>query len=209
MFGFGKKITMDIVTYGDPLLKQKSALIAKVDEEILKIAENLVDAMIADDGVGLAAPQVGLSMRLVALSVPIPQDENGAPVFSSPGEALLLPKMPMVLVNPEIMSYGNVNDRREEGCLSVPNIYADVVRPATVVLRSLVLGGASSPPQVFTVECGGLLARALQHEIDHLDGVLFVDRLDSSERDKIKLKLEKLLASGKKNGFRKVIKIKK
>jgi peptide deformylase len=182
----GKKIEK-VRVYGDTFLAKKAEPVKTVDDKTLKFAEVLTNTMMEFDGVGLAATQVGVGQRIIALGVPLPKDENGVSVISSPGEAILLNRMPLVLVNPEIISYGMNITVRDEGCLSVPDIYAPVARPSTVVFQAQILGAES-----FTLECGGLLARAIQHEIDHLDGILFVERLAKDEFAKIETALGKL-----------------
>ncbi|MFZ2655113.1 MAG: peptide deformylase [Victivallales bacterium] len=182
----GKKIEK-VRVYGDPFLGKKAEPVKNVDDKLLKFAEVLKNTMIEFDGVGLAATQVGSGIRVISLGVPIPRDENDVQILSSPGEAILLKRMPLVLVNPEIVSYGKDICVKEEGCLSVPDLYAPVERPSTVVVSAQILGA-----EHFTVECGGLLARAFQHEIDHLDGILFVDRLTKEAYEKIEPALGKL-----------------
>ncbi|HBC87901.1 MAG TPA: peptide deformylase [Lentisphaeria bacterium] len=183
----GRKKIEKVRVYGDPFLSKKAEAVDAVDEKLVKFSEVLMNTMVEFDGVGLAAIQVGVKSRMIALGVPIPQDENGVPRLSSPGEALLLSRMPMVLLNPEIVSYGKELVTKDEGCLSVPDIYAPVTRPGTVVVSAQILGAES-----FTLECGGLLARAFQHEIDHLDGILFINRLSKDELEKIEPALGKL-----------------
>ncbi|MEI6424691.1 MAG: peptide deformylase [Lentisphaerota bacterium] len=182
----GKKIEK-VRVYGDTFLAKKAEAVKTVDDKTLKFAEVLTNTMIEFDGVGLAATQVGGGLRIIALGVPLPKDENGNLKISSPGEAILLNRMPLVLVNPEIISFGPDSSVRDEGCLSVPEIYAPVIRPSTLVFQAQILGAES-----FTLECGGLLARAIQHEIDHLDGILFVNRLTEEEFAKIEHALGKL-----------------
>ena len=182
----GRKIEK-VRVYGDAFLAKKAETVKTVDDKTLKFAEVLTNTMIEFDGVGLAATQVGVGLRIIALGVPLPKDENGNLKISSPGEAILLNRMPLVLVNPEIISFGPDSSVRDEGCLSVPEIYAPVIRPSTVVFQAQILGAES-----FTLECGGLLARAIQHEIDHLDGILFVNRLTEEEFAKIEHALGKL-----------------
>jgi peptide deformylase len=195
MFGLKKKNIMNVRTYGDPTLKKKSEPIKEINHEIVSLAESLINTMYADDGVGLAAPQVGVNLRMFALGVPSARRGDGQ-LEVSPGEIELLPKMPLVFINPEIVEFGEVKEEREEGCLSVPDIYAPVIRPASVKFRAQILNGG-----MVEFQCGGLLARAIQHEYDHLDGKLFVDRLSSDVRAGIKHKLERLKKYGKKKGF--------
>jgi len=194
VFGFNKRKTMKIRIYGDPFLKKKSRFVDKIDNEITALGKSLIDTMFEKDGIGLAAPQTGIDLRMLSIAVPFPKNRNQQqPLSMSPGEIKLLPMMPMVLINPEIISYSQVLESAEEGCLSVPDIYAMVTRPSSILLKARILGG-----DTFTLECGGFLARAVQHEVDHLDGVLFVDRLDTEEFSNIKNKLDRLLKQHKK-----------
>lgn len=180
---------------GDPVLRKKARPVGVLDEALAQQAEILTAAMFAFDGLGLAAPQIGLGLRLVALCVP-PGKEASTAGELTPGEAFLLPRMPAILVNPEILAKSEETASREEGCLSVPEIYAPVSRPIRITLRTKMIDGAE-----FTLECGGLLARAVQHEVDHLDGILFVDRLDADELGKVKARLNRLRRSAGKVGF--------
>jgi peptide deformylase len=117
----------------------------------------------------------------------------------SPGEAAMLPQMPMVLVNPRIIGRSDSVCERDEGCLSVPGIYAPVVRSERVVLQSELLDGS-----VIEYECGGLLGRCIQHELDHLDGKLFTDRLSPEEAQKIERSLRQLVRYGEKHKYLRV-----
>ena len=128
------------------------------------------------EGVGLAAPQVGVGLRLITVATHDPA--NPMSPNASPGELLLGPRMPLALVNPEILGSSERLETVIEGCLSVPEVSGAVERPAAVILRAWTLDG-----EKIEVECGGLLARCLQHEIDHLDGVLFIDRISDGERE--------------------------
>ncbi len=200
MFGFSKRNKINIRTYGDPVLKRKAVEVKEVNHDIYLLGETLIEGMYADNGVGLAAPQIGESIRMVALGVPSARPGEVPKQPLSPGEIQLLPQMPMVLVNPEIIDHGKATEVVDEGCLSVPGIYAPVRRPVTVTLRSEILHGG-----LITLECGGLLARAIQHELDHLDGILFVDRMDPEDFELIKPKLDKLKKTGRKRNFLKPI----
>jgi peptide deformylase len=184
-FTFGKRRVLGIRTIGDPCLRKKSERVDKIDREIFAFAESMIDSMFNGDGVGLAASQVGVNLRIVSLGAPSPRTDSGLPL--SPGEMQLLPRMPLILINPEIISASPITDVSEEGCLSVPDIYAPVERPVSVVLKTQFIDGSST-----TVECGGFLARVIQHELDHLDGVLFVDKLEEAEYQKISNKIERL-----------------
>lgn len=195
---FGKSGKLKVKTYGDPVLKSKAKKVEGVSPDVLKLAEAMIESMRKNDGIGLAATQIGISLRMVVLEVPAPKDMV-APL--SPGERELLQKMPLVVVNPEIVSFSSVRELREEGCLSVPGIYAEVERPVSVHVKATILGGAE-----FSLDCGGLLGRAFQHEIDHLEGIVFVDRLSDPEYAKIKTKLDKLVKStGRKSVLRRII----
>ena len=184
MFKFGKKKSLTMKYLGEACLHQKAARIEEITDDIRSLGEAMLEVMYKQDGVGLAAPQVGISLRLVTLDVPEPK-EPGMPL--SPGERELLPQMPMVLVNPEIESFSAVTEVGEEGCLSVPKLYAPVERPVSVVLKTTLLDGRQ-----IRVDCGGFLARALQHELDHLDGVLYVQRVKDPDYAEILPQLQKI-----------------
>ena len=183
-------------TAGDPVLSAIALPVKEVTAEIRELAAAMTETLDLFDGIGLAAPQVGVSLRLVVLGVPFPKEKNAV---LSPGEKELLPRMPLVLVNPEITASTPEVSEHEEGCLSVPDIWATVVRPSGVHLRSQTLDGG-----IIDCDCGGLLARCIQHELDHLDGLLFTDRLNPAERQRIGGELERLIASGERTGFRRV-----
>ena len=184
MFKFGKKKSLTMKYLGEACLHQKAARIEEITDDIRSLGEAMLELMYKHDGVGLAAPQVGISLRLVTLDVPEPK-EPGMPL--SPGERELLPQMPMVLVNPEIESFSAVTEVGEEGCLSVPKLYAPVERPVSVVLKTTLLDGRQ-----IRVDCGGFLARALQHELDHLDGVVYVQRVKDPDFAEILPQLQKI-----------------
>ena len=177
MLNFGKKKTLSMKYLGEMCLHQKAREIEQVTDEIRSLGKAMLELMYKHEGVGLAAPQVGVPLRLVTLDVPAPQDP-GLPL--SPGERELLPMMPLILINPRIVSFSSVTEVAEEGCLSVPKLYAPVERPVSVVLSARLLDG----PEV-QIDCGGFLARALQHELDHLDGVVYVQRVKDPDYQKI------------------------
>ncbi len=161
-----------ILHYPDPVLKKVAAPIAGIDEEVLTLARDMAETMYDAPGVGLAAPQVGVSRRLIVLDC-------------SPSEA---PADLIFAVNPEIIAReGEIFE--EEACLSVPEYSARVVRSATVTVRYLDLDG-----QTRERAAEGLLALAFQHEIDHLDGILYIDRLSPLKRNIFKKKYQKLMA---------------
>ena len=183
---FKQKNVMPVITAGAKVLKQQAQPVLQVNEEIRTLAADMITSMRAFDGIGLAAPQVGVSKRLVVLEVPDDESED-----LSPGEKAMLPQMPMVLVNPRLIGRSDTLCERDEGCLSVPGIYAPVVRSERVVLQSELLDGST-----IEYECGGLLGRCIQHELDHLDGFIFTDRLSPEEFRRV----EKTLAALEKAG---------
>ncbi len=188
--------TLPVRLLGDSVLAGKAKPVKEVNAEILELGEKMVQTMYKHDGIGLAAPQVGVPLRMFALHVYTPEDENGNPLpVNSPGERELLPKMPLVFLNPEIVSRSEVKETRDEGCLSVPGLWAPVERPVSVVFKAQILGGGE-----ICLECSGLLARAIQHEYDHLDGIVFVQRLADEDFNEIKSGIDKIVKkSGKKN----------
>ena len=175
---FKKNKSFQVRVVGDPVLKENAAKIEEITPEIRDLANDMLQTVKIFDGIGLAAPQVGVSKRMVILDVPMP-DKNTP--LTSPGEMMLLPRMPMVLINPEIIARSPETIKGDEGCLSVPDIYAPVVRNATVTLKTSTLEGEN-----IEVECGGLLGRCIQHELDHLDGYLFLDRLDAEDEKAVR-----------------------
>ena len=190
------KKTLPVRLLGDSVLNTKAKLVRKIDGEVADLAEKMVETMYKHNGIGLAAPQVGVPLRMFVLHVYPDEDEKGNPVYgNSPGEVELMPKMPLAFVNPEIVSYGKELEDFDEGCLSVPGLYAPVTRPTTVVFKAQLLDGRE-----ICLECGGLLARAIQHEYDHLDGIVFVQRLRDEDLNGIRPGLEKIIRkSGKRN----------
>ena len=196
---FRKKKQYTVYTYGAPVLKKLAEPVDRIDGNILEIGNEMLQAVEVFEGIGLAAPQIGISLKMMALNLPADPDD-GAELANSPGENALLPHMPFILINPEIVSFGGAIGIISEGCLSVPEIYAPVIRPLSVRLRGVTLRG-----EVIDFECGGLLGRCIQHEMDHLEGVLFVDRLTPDEFAIIEPELKALEKSGSKNEFKRKI----
>ena len=186
-----RKNVLPVITSGAPVLKKSAQPVLQVNDEIRDLADKMICAMREYDGIGLAAPQVGVSLRLVVLEVP--GDDETA---TTEGEKAMLPQMPMVLVNPRIIGRSDSLCERDEGCLSVPGIYAPVIRSERVVLQSELLDGS-----VIEYECGGLLGRCIQHELDHLDGFLFTDRLEPAEAKRISKQLESLERAGQSRNY--------
>jgi peptide deformylase len=163
-----------IVKYGDPVLEKPGAVIKKFDAELEALAEDMFVSMYAAQGVGLAAPQIGKSMRLAVVDVTTGKN----------------PEAKIVLVNPEII-HAEGEAREEEGCLSIPGFRGYVIRPQFVTVRAQNLKG-----ETFEIRGENLLARAFCHEIDHLNGILFLQHLSMLKRDLIKRKIKKLRKEG-------------
>jgi peptide deformylase len=164
-----------ILKFGDSLLHGKAQLVDAMTPDVDRLIADMIETMYAAPGVGLAATQVGVPLRIFVVDVSVGRDPNGLHVF----------------VNPEFVEREGVQ-LEEEGCLSVPGFNATVMRPMRAVVKGLDRQG--EPQQV---EGTGLLARAFQHEMDHLDGTLFVDRLRGIKRDLIVRKIQKLTRAGK------------
>lgn len=154
----------DIVKLPDPILKTVSAPVPAVTDEVRALVADMFDTMYAAPGIGLAAVQIGLRKRIVVTDVA--KDDE--------------PKAPMCFINPEIVWRSEDTTEYEEGCLSIPEIYDKVVRPAEVQVRYMDLEGEEQ-----AIHCTGLLATCIQHEIDHVNGVLFIDHLGRLKRDRI------------------------
>ena len=183
---------------GDPILAAKARPVEQITEETERISEAMLDIMYKSHGIGLAGNQVGLLQRIVTIDIDPPTDEDGneLPVHT-PGEKKLLPLMPITLINPEIVSYSGNLCPFDEGCLSVPEIYARVMRSDAIVLKSMLLDGSD-----FVLECGGLLARVVQHELDHLDGIVFVQKVDPDAYPAIEKRVDKLIKRNGPRGFK-------
>jgi peptide deformylase len=164
-----------ILRYGDQVLHQVAAPVAGLTNDVERIIDDMIDTMYAAPGVGLAAPQIGVPLRIFVVDLSVGREPDGL----------------MVMVNPTFVEREGMQ-LEEEGCLSVPDFNATVVRPARAVVRGLDRMGTE-----YQREGTGLLARAFQHEMDHLDGTLFVDRLRGIKRDMILRKIRKLTRAGK------------
>ena len=160
-----------IVLIPDPILRQKSAPIERVDDALRAFADDMLATMYEAPGIGLAAIQVGEPIRMLVADVSGEEEE----------------KDPKVLINPQIVASSDERNVYEEGCLSIPDYYADVERPAKVTVAFLDRDGKER-----TLEADGLMATCIQHEMDHLDGVLFVDHISKLKRDMVFKKFRKL-----------------
>jgi peptide deformylase len=176
----------EIVQYGHPILRQRCRPVTEVDDVLIQLVADMLDTMVEANGVGLAAPQVDEDLRLAVIDVS--HDPECVSFLKVNGEdADLESIMPLVFINPEL-AYSKEKELGMEGCLSIRGIRAEVRRPAAVKATLPQLDGS-----VLVVETDGLLARALQHEIDHLNGVLFVDRLTAVGKVSMKNRLRRLL----------------
>jgi peptide deformylase len=164
-----------ILRYGEGPLHQPAAEVVRFDDELQRLIDDLIETMYAAPGVGLAATQVGVPLRVFVVDVSVGRD----------------PKALVIMVNPSFVEREGMQ-LEDEGCLSVPGFNATVVRPARAVVR-----GFDRHAQEQAIEAKGLLARAFQHEMDHLDGVVFVDRLRGIKRELIVRRIQKLKRSGK------------
>jgi peptide deformylase len=176
---------LTVVKYGHPMLRRKGEPIASVTPEIRRLIADMFETMYAERGIGLAAQQVNRALRLTVLDLRGVIDRPSTiEVDGRPGE--VADHMPLVLIDPEIKPLGDPVEG-PEGCLSFPEIYADVSRPAMVDVSALNEKGRR-----IQFRAGGLLARAVQHEVDHLNGILFIDRMASVTKRKIRKELDEL-----------------
>ncbi|ANH02626.1 MULTISPECIES: peptide deformylase [Shinella] len=159
-----------LIILPDPILRQVSKPIETVDSEVKKLADDMLETMYDAPGIGLAAIQIGVARRMLVLDV------------SKEGED----KKPLVFINPEVVSASDARSVYEEGCLSIPDYYAEVERPAAITVKHLDRDGKEQ-----LTEADGLLATCLQHEIDHLNGVLFIDHISKLKREMVIRKFTK------------------
>jgi peptide deformylase len=173
--GYGNAMTIKpLIILPDPVLRQLSKPIERVDSDLQRLADDMLETMYDAPGIGLAAIQIGVPRRMLVIDI------------SREGEE----KQPQVFINPEILTSSDERSVYEEGCLSIPDYYAEVERPATVSVKYLDRNGKEQ-----TVEADGLLATCLQHEIDHLNGVLFIDYISRLRREMVIKKFTKAAKS--------------
>lgn len=158
----------EILTFPDPRLREKSKIVVKVTDKIRSIMDDMLEIMYEAPGIGLAAPQINIHKQIVVMDL---SEEKDSPMF---------------FINPEIVA-SNGTEEMEEGCLSVPEYTAIVERPSTVTIKAIGRDGKE-----FQIEADGLFAVCIQHEIDHLNGKLFVDYISPLKRQMVRKKLEKL-----------------
>lgn len=164
-----------ILKYGETPLHERAQPVAAITPDVDRVIQDMVETMYAAPGIGLAAPQIGVALRIFVVDLSVGRDPKGL----------------LTVINPEVLEIDGVQ-LEEEGCLSVPGFNATVVRPSRVVLKGLDRNGVEQRH-----DGTGLLARAFQHEMDHLDGMLFVDRLRGIKRDLIVRRIRKLTRTGK------------
>ena len=162
-------MTNQIVYYGNETLKKVAEEIQNIDDETIKLIDSMFNIMYRSRGIGLAAPQVDISRRLIVVDI---DDEDGNGI---------------TLINPVIKESSIADEPYEEGCLSVPGISKEVIRPAEILVA-----GVTPQGKEVEFETGGLLARVIQHEVDHLNGILFIDRLEDFERNELRPQLKKI-----------------
>ena len=176
---------LPILEYGDPILRSKGKPIDNIDDRIRELAANMIETMHAANGVGLAAQQVGEALQLTVLDVSLVEDRPST--LKVDGKEVD-PKaaMPLVLINPEIELRG-ATETGVEGCLSFPEITGDIERATSVIVRAQTLESST-----IEIEATGFLARAIQHEGDHLNGILFIDRMNSAAKAALSSRLKRL-----------------
>jgi len=176
---------LEVVKYGQPVLRQKGARIEAFDAEVRHLIADMLETMYAAKGVGLAAQQVGRALQVTVIDVAGVPDRPST--MEVDGKAVdLHGYMPLVLVNPEIKPTGDAISG-PEGCLSFPEIYADISRPEFVEVKAL-----NDKGKPISFRAGGLLSRAVQHEVDHLNGILFIDRMDKKTKEEVRPEIEEL-----------------
>ena len=166
---------LPIVKYGDPVLEKRAEDVPGVDDELRQLVDDMFETMYENEGIGLAANQVGSLKRVAVISLPQEEDEEQV----------------IVLVNPEIVERGEEEEVVEEGCLSFPEIRFNVSRPVNIKVEALDMDGK---PVEFDVD--GLLARVFQHEIDHLNGVLFTDYLRGMQKEMVMTRIKNMKKRG-------------
>lgn len=160
-----------LIILPDPILREKSKLVERFDDTLVRFADDMLETMYDAPGIGLAAIQVAEPLRMLVIDIAGKEEDPD----------------PKVFINPQIVAYGDETSQYEEGCLSIPDYYAEVERPARVTVTYQDLTGKQ-----LEIEADGLMATCLQHEIDHLDGVLFIDHISKLKRDIVVRKFTKL-----------------
>ena len=180
-------MVLEITQYGNPVLRKKCRVVEGVDDALLQLADDMIETMVDANGVGLAAPQIGQDIRMAAVDVA--HDPDCVSCLRVNGvDTKIDDIMPLVFINP-VLELNGPRESESEVCLSIYDIRANVRRPSAIHARLPQLDGS-----VIELETDGLLARAIQHEVDHLNGVLFVDRISPAAKVSMKRKLRRLAA---------------
>jgi peptide deformylase len=182
---------LDVVKYGHPVLRQRGAVIEKITPEITQLIADMFETMKASNGVGLAAQQIGRALQLTVIDVRDAAKDRPSTLELKGKPADVSEIMPLVLINPEVTPV-NEPAMGGEGCLSFPEIFAQIARPESVDVKALNKKG-----KPIEFRAGGLLARAIQHETDHLNGILFIDRMERKTKEELRDELETLQAATK------------
>lgn len=172
---------LNLTYYGNPILRKKTKPVKEITDEIRTLVHDMVDTMRENNGIGIAAPQVNRSESIFITEVPIKLPD------SPEGEEQWQQGPLLVFINPKILSYSEEKWNRDEGCLSIPGLRGDVIRPVTIVVQAMDLDG-----NLFKEEFSWLDARAIMHENDHINGVLFIDRMNQKDRNAIENKLHEI-----------------
>ena len=181
---------LPIVKFGDPMLRTKGKAIEKVTPEIKRLIDDMFETMHDAAGVGLAAQQVGHALQLTIIDVRAVKDRPST--MEMDGKSVdVAEHMPLVLINPKVTPFGNPA-KGPEGCLSFPEVYTDITRPESVEVEAM---NAEGKPIHF--KAGGLLSRAVQHEVDHLNAILFIDRMTAESKAEVKDEIDALQAATK------------
>ena len=184
---------LPILQYGDPILRTKGKPIENIDAGVRELAANMLETMHAVNGVGLAAQQIGEPLQLTVLDISAVEDRPSTLKLDG-SEVDPKSSMPLVLINPKIELHGEI-EMGVEGCLSFPEITGEIERAESVIVRAQNLEG-----EVVQFEAGGFLARAIQHEHDHLNGILFIDRMRSAAKAAISSRLKRLQKESPRTG---------
>ena len=175
---------LDILTFPNPILRKVAEPVTEVTPELAQLADDMLETMYASKGIGLAAPQIGQSIRLLVMDTR-PQDEEGRYDLSDMTELEQKFEGPIVIFNPVVVA-GKGKKKFQEGCLSVPSYFEEIERPDLITVTGLNQKG-----EAIELELDGLMSVCMQHEIDHLDGKLFIDRLSPIKGNRIKSKIKK------------------
>jgi peptide deformylase len=181
---------LPVLKYGHPILRQKGARINDITAEVRELIADMKDTMYAAKGIGLAAQQVGKALQLAVVDVRSVTDRPSTlHLNSKPAEVADF--MPVILINPQVTPVAEPA-AGPEGCLSFPEVYAEISRPESVEVTA-----TNDKGKMFSFRCGGLLARVIQHEVDHLNGILFIDRMSTEKKKELKPELDELQTSTK------------